>query len=60
MVVQWLGLCISTAGRTGVIPGRESFTGLAVWPERKEKNTTHTKNEIVVKNSNFGVRQTWA
>ena len=37
LVVQWLGLCTSTARVTGLIPGQGSSTGLAVWSKKKKK-----------------------
>lgn len=62
LVIQLVKTLHFHSGGTGAIPDRGSFTGLAVWPKRKEKkkNSTHRKDKIVVKNSNFGVRQTWA
>ena len=35
--VQWLGLCASTAGGTGSIPGRKTKIPHAAWCGRKKK-----------------------
>ena len=41
-MVQWLGLCASTAGGTGSIPGRgtkilNAYAMCAVWPKKKKE-----------------------
>ena len=41
-VVQWLRLCASTAGGTGLIPGPEGSTCLTEWPRKKEREMRET------------------
>ena len=39
MEVQWLGLCASTAGGVGSIPGQETKIPHAVWHSQKQNKT---------------------
>ena len=39
LVVQWLRLCASSAGRTGLIPGQVSSACHAVRPKKKKQKT---------------------
>ena len=52
LVVQWLRLCASTAGGTGLIPGQETKTLHAVWCDPPNHNKIKIKrltgNSLVV------------
>ena len=43
LAVQWLGLHASTAGGTGLIPGRGTKIPQASWPGQKNKNKNNLK-----------------
>ena len=46
LVVQWLGLCASNAGGTGLIPGQGTKMPHAAWHGRKtNKQTKNPKNK---------------
>ena len=42
LAVQWLRLCASTAGGTGLIPGWGTKTPHALWHGQKQKQTNKT------------------
>ena len=45
LVVQWLGVCTSTAGGMGSIPGRGTKILHATWPQRKKERKKERKRE---------------
>ena len=44
LVVQWLGLCASTTGGTGLIPGWGTRILHATWRGQKKKKKIETRN----------------
>ena len=44
--VQWLGLCASTAGSTGFIPGQEIKILHEMWCGKKERERERERSEI--------------
>ena len=53
LAVQWLGLCASTAGDTGLILGRGTKIPHATWRAAKKQNKTNKKKNVFEVSSLF-------